>query len=703
MAVPFSNTSLRVPSGFGNILEGLAREVLREQPADIPTFAAGYFTALLQKREESGLDPAEWGAQLEDRFYNNNAFRASVKQENFGSVKQSESPVNRDKAGSTEHNEDKTFPSPQISSPLSKTLDASEDIVEPQSNMLEKKTDDYSGETEPEFSYRGTADIDICAQELNTKEQTPRNLESYFDEENDTVENEICASELNPMPLSTYHGLADVDVCGEDLQPDLSVNEHNKASRDMTEVSFTQVSESPEHFLVEEESQDDLDTDDEFCLPGAEISAPIKDAAQELHDTDKTDTSTVEEEGKINAAKPKNEQLQVKEPSEINDILESFDEMSTDEVLGAEIQEVKDVLAETEAMIELSSSNLENLEDSSSNANTDIQNFENTTIVDGDWIHQSEDIHEGDCEANLQEQEKIVDKPTDSQDTLKTTPDDSMGISKGLADSNLSDSINMDVQQDDTKTSQHDVSEFEDTFEAGSLSEVVVKEDRLFHSIPTQVPGGALTEPASGETNDPNETQIKEEHLFHSVSTEESTPASRVLHEENTDLKDNHLFHTIPSNDYDIPSLKSKSVETDEENNDLNETETVNDDKFHTLPTHVSGGASHGPTAFETEEDTEVTYEECAADSPIGQDYKESRLQEDISREVILENKDKELDQQEDSSQPQEEEDIMDIPLDDPEANKAAAKIQAGFRGHMTRKKLKPGEKPGEEQEDQKE
>ncbi|NP_001074129.2 neurogranin (protein kinase C substrate, RC3) b [Danio rerio] len=51
----------------------------------------------------------------------------------------------------------------------------------------------------------------------------------------------------------------------------------------------------------------------------------------------------------------------------------------------------------------------------------------------------------------------------------------------------------------------------------------------------------------------------------------------------------------------------------------------------------------------------------------------------------------------EECSQPQEEEDIMDIPLDDPEANKAAAKIQAGFRGHMTRKKMKPGEKPGEE------
>ncbi|KAM6973491.1 neurogranin (protein kinase C substrate, RC3) b [Aplochiton taeniatus] len=43
----------------------------------------------------------------------------------------------------------------------------------------------------------------------------------------------------------------------------------------------------------------------------------------------------------------------------------------------------------------------------------------------------------------------------------------------------------------------------------------------------------------------------------------------------------------------------------------------------------------------------------------------------------------------------------MDIPLDDPEANKAAAKIQAGFRGHMTRKKMKPEDKDGEEEEEE--
>ncbi|KPP74780.1 hypothetical protein Z043_106032, partial [Scleropages formosus] len=51
-----------------------------------------------------------------------------------------------------------------------------------------------------------------------------------------------------------------------------------------------------------------------------------------------------------------------------------------------------------------------------------------------------------------------------------------------------------------------------------------------------------------------------------------------------------------------------------------------------------------------------------------------------------------------DASAPPQDEDIMDIPLDDPEANKAAAKIQAGFRGHMTRKKMKD-DKPREEKQ----
>uniref|UniRef100_G3P356 RIIa domain-containing protein n=1 Tax=Gasterosteus aculeatus TaxID=69293 RepID=G3P356_GASAC len=75
MSVPFCKTHLRIPRGFGSILEGLAREVLRDQPKDIPKYAAQYFDALLKQREDSGMDPAEWAAKLED-MYHNNAFKA---------------------------------------------------------------------------------------------------------------------------------------------------------------------------------------------------------------------------------------------------------------------------------------------------------------------------------------------------------------------------------------------------------------------------------------------------------------------------------------------------------------------------------------------------------------------------------------------------------------------------------------------------
>ena len=50
MAVPFSNTKLRVPRGFQTVLEGLAREVLRSQPGDIQAFAVTYFERLLKIR-----------------------------------------------------------------------------------------------------------------------------------------------------------------------------------------------------------------------------------------------------------------------------------------------------------------------------------------------------------------------------------------------------------------------------------------------------------------------------------------------------------------------------------------------------------------------------------------------------------------------------------------------------------------------------
>lgn len=65
MAVQYAPTKLRVPAGFQNLLEGLAREVLREQPDDIVVFAAQYFKNQLVIREETGVDNAKKGDQLE--------------------------------------------------------------------------------------------------------------------------------------------------------------------------------------------------------------------------------------------------------------------------------------------------------------------------------------------------------------------------------------------------------------------------------------------------------------------------------------------------------------------------------------------------------------------------------------------------------------------------------------------------------------
>jgi len=51
MAVPFSNSRLRIPHGFQSLLEGMAKEILMLQPPDIYDFGAGYFENLLKKRE----------------------------------------------------------------------------------------------------------------------------------------------------------------------------------------------------------------------------------------------------------------------------------------------------------------------------------------------------------------------------------------------------------------------------------------------------------------------------------------------------------------------------------------------------------------------------------------------------------------------------------------------------------------------------
>ena len=55
MSVSYAPTKLRVPLGFEHLLEALAREVLREQPKDIISFAAEYFRRKLVLRNGEAI------------------------------------------------------------------------------------------------------------------------------------------------------------------------------------------------------------------------------------------------------------------------------------------------------------------------------------------------------------------------------------------------------------------------------------------------------------------------------------------------------------------------------------------------------------------------------------------------------------------------------------------------------------------------
>ncbi|KAG5196341.1 hypothetical protein JEQ12_011027 [Ovis aries] len=107
MSIPFSNTHYRIPQGFGNLLEGLTREILREQPDNIPAFAAAYFENLLEKREKTSFDPAEWGAKVDDRFYNNHAFKEQESPEKHEPGKENSQTSVKEKTALESPEEDK--------------------------------------------------------------------------------------------------------------------------------------------------------------------------------------------------------------------------------------------------------------------------------------------------------------------------------------------------------------------------------------------------------------------------------------------------------------------------------------------------------------------------------------------------------------------------------------------------------------------
>ncbi|XP_064883279.1 dentin matrix acidic phosphoprotein 1-like [Oncorhynchus nerka] len=211
MSVPFSNTHLRVPRGFGNILEGLAREVLRDQPKDIPTFAALYFTALLKEREDSGLDPAEWCARLEDRFYNNHAFKNSPNQVDTSPVDATlKISKNKDELTESQTEEETDNIEPVgIPSPTNSNLDVCEDVQGTESQGKDEMVN---------VTDKDVISMQIYPSEVSDNKLTDMDVNMTGKEMNERADKVVCLSEFEPSEEISLGGLSNVDVCAEELR-----------------------------------------------------------------------------------------------------------------------------------------------------------------------------------------------------------------------------------------------------------------------------------------------------------------------------------------------------------------------------------------------------------------------------------------------------------------------------------------------------
>ncbi|XP_077064625.1 neurogranin (protein kinase C substrate, RC3) b isoform X1 [Siphateles boraxobius] len=643
MSVPFSNTNLRIPKGFGNLLEGLAREVLRDQPGDIPTFAALYFTELLKAREESGLDPAEWGAKMEDRFYNNHSFKGTSIQGKSILPK-----INiRNNTGRSE-----TFGNNETQRSALKDLNTnnSEDTEVKQKYELEKKLDEESSEREDrpaaDIPYVGTADVDICAQELKDPsgilEQTS---EVMKDEEiaKEAVGVDICGSELEPTPLPAFGGLANVDVCAEEIS---HPSESTETNRDLG---------SPNPFPPNGEQSESQD--ESFVETPSHIEQDAGKPPNEMSDDDDDD------DGHIEDAEQGVSEM-------VDTLLEVTDskKKSTEQVYVEDSAKSTIEKDFTESAVEAGQESEENIEE-----NVDLPDNEDQEEANHEYSSTNdfvEDVADSTSDINSKSLMEMKDAYIDYGDETNESK------------SEVIDVLDEADHQVSNYTGEH---EAENSTDEQSTSKYIdaIEEDLL----ETQKPVSQLNNSESEVTKDMISNEI--------LNTDVMEASEKDLNTENVNEGSD-----LDSDGCDAEEMDPDILNIPQQN--MVKTEEEEDDGTHDTEPKQAEEAEPRPLERETEvigEEHPTELQEQTENDADQEDQLEE--QRDKSQESTLESENQEnpnsSEPKEECSQPQEEEDIMDIPLDDPEANKAAAKIQAGFRGHMTRKKMKPGEKPNEE------
>ncbi|XP_047450713.1 sperm surface protein Sp17 [Mugil cephalus] len=727
MSVPFSNTHLRVPRGFGTLLEGLTREVLRDQPEDIPKYAAQYFNTLLKQREESDMDPAEWAAKLEDRFYNNHAFKtteAGPENETTSEVTISEEKSlksqTEDESGhsaeasllsTTQPNvsdltegtaEEEThnpisvetglseveainkFPNADIQADELSGTDEEKDptTLDPvDSNADETCSTSVPDQNKPQseleptglLSFGGISNVDVCAQELGATEDEGADKQGA--EDNETEEEEDHVAE--PVDIFPYSGLADVDVCAAEL---------GGTERTMEGPTV----QGEKHGVEEEEGlKQSEETGVESSLTQSEITEgnqeeEEEDQAEKTKEENRTGTKASSGETHESLAHtvggldgnfiPKEDSLveisfeDVPEAQQITEVGEKQpEEEGSLEVLETKILEMQQKEESTELAPSATDQNVSDTQDYDI---LKMEGAETNVVPEREKIESQHEVLD------------IIQEHVDTNDSNLNDSDDEEK-EKGVKNISSSDQPTGEAEkenQEDTTDHKYEDSEeiSQSTFHQGEDSEKV-ENDVKCDETTDEVGEGGYSEMEGQELNDhgpeKNSSQMTQSDTSAAgVEAESANFEVGVLHltEENVGIE-RALEESQPGDTVEKEEVMSKEA------HELSEARTD------------SEGQDKGD-AIQEENNISLTADHQGEERTLETERDTTEFEGNSSDKVKMDCHNEEC------SRPQEEEDIMDIPLDDPEANRAAAKIQAGFRGHMTRKKMKPEDKAeGEE------
>ncbi|XP_010727942.3 neurogranin (protein kinase C substrate, RC3) b [Larimichthys crocea] len=738
MSVPFSNTHLRVPRGFGTILEGLAREVLRDQPEDIPKYAANYFEVLLKQREDSGMDPAEWAAQLEDRFYNNHAFKARGSTPK--NVPATEETTSKEESHES-HTEDETSHSEEASKLSTTQPNVSEeddltqstgggeeekhDITEKHSILTEKEPseeesvsklqdtdvqpDELSGTDEEEdetittfdqvdraanekdissvpdqdipqseleasdlLSFRGISNVDVCAQELAEDEEGDNQETAGVDKEIVDSEEEEKNEDEEPVEVLPYSGLADVDVCatelagaGRKVEEDTAEDDTHIAEEEISEPKETVIqsslfqSEPPEGNQQVTEDQAETTKEEE----GTETSTGrIHESLTQVEGG--LDSSVIPKEDSLVEISfedvPEAEQISEKQPEE-EDSVEVF---QTDILEMQQEEESKEVGLETD----------QNISDTQDHEEPEMVSDEKEMNSKGE---EMESQHEG---------SDIIKEKVDANDSNENDgEDDEKG--EGVKTIASSHQPTSEADEENPEDETDNKNEDNEKKSEGEIHQIKSEDADLNEDGTTDTIGGDTEDIHTEGYSEVEDQEINDGGAEnHSSQVTQSNTSTAALEAESETLEAQRLPE---ENEESQTTLAESQPEDTEVEKEVTSEETI-----------LGAGGLVQEEKIDSEKDA-VGEEGRISPSQTADRAAADHLEEERPLESEKDSTEPEGDsgdKQEDCSRPQEEEDIMDIPLDDPEANRAAAKIQAGFRGHMTRKKMKPEDKAeGEE------